>query len=154
MVMTEVSSTIIQSSFETFQMELDEYNDRRERLIKTSRDVTVASKRLIFGLHRFPHQSLLTSSESDVTSTERRSEVAKKVLKEAYLKRDEIISMILQAAKREGLDIEFRGVGDADVKTEDLEIGRATRYERAIGSGLEEFVRYGKKPAMKIASTY
>ena len=32
--------------FETFRDELDEHHDRRERIIKTSRDVTAASKKM------------------------------------------------------------------------------------------------------------
>lgn len=32
--------------FEKFRNELDEHHDRRERIIKTSRDVTAASKKM------------------------------------------------------------------------------------------------------------
>ena len=32
--------------FETFRAELDEHHDRRERIIKASRDVTAASKKM------------------------------------------------------------------------------------------------------------
>ncbi|EIW64521.1 Translin [Trametes versicolor FP-101664 SS1] len=39
-------------AFEQFREELDDYNDRRERLIKSSRDITNLSKKLIFLLHR------------------------------------------------------------------------------------------------------
>ncbi|EPQ60971.1 Translin [Gloeophyllum trabeum ATCC 11539] len=38
--------------FDHFREELDEQNDRRERLIKSSRDITNLSKRCIFLLHR------------------------------------------------------------------------------------------------------
>ncbi|RPD81722.1 Translin [Lentinus tigrinus ALCF2SS1-7] len=38
--------------FEQFREELDDHNDRRERLIKSSRDVTNLSKKVIFLLHR------------------------------------------------------------------------------------------------------
>ncbi|KZF24205.1 Translin [Xylona heveae TC161] len=38
--------------FETFRNELDEHHDRRERIIKASRDVTAASKKMIFSLQR------------------------------------------------------------------------------------------------------
>ena len=34
------------SMFETFRAELDEHHDRRERVIKTSRDITVQSKKM------------------------------------------------------------------------------------------------------------
>jgi hypothetical protein len=32
--------------FETFRSELDEHHDRRERIIKSSRDITAASKKM------------------------------------------------------------------------------------------------------------
>ena len=40
------SSTQILSIFETFRNELDEHHDRRERLIKISRDITALSKKM------------------------------------------------------------------------------------------------------------
>ncbi|KAE8313903.1 Translin [Aspergillus transmontanensis] len=45
-------STQILSIFETFRNELDEHHDRRERLIKISRDITALSKKIIFSLQR------------------------------------------------------------------------------------------------------
>lgn len=39
-------STPLQSIFETFRNELDEHHDRRERVIKTSRDITALSKKM------------------------------------------------------------------------------------------------------------
>ncbi|KAB8272446.1 Translin family-domain-containing protein [Aspergillus minisclerotigenes] len=44
--------TQILSIFETFRNELDEHHDRRERLIKISRDITALSKKIIFSLQR------------------------------------------------------------------------------------------------------
>ncbi|KAH9825632.1 Translin-associated protein X [Teratosphaeria destructans] len=38
--------------FEHFRAELDEHHDRRERIIKASRDITAASKKIIFTLQR------------------------------------------------------------------------------------------------------
>ncbi|KAJ5683621.1 hypothetical protein N7462_006786 [Penicillium macrosclerotiorum] len=38
--------------FEAFRNELDEHHDRRERIIKTSRDITALSKKIIFALQR------------------------------------------------------------------------------------------------------
>ncbi|EHY52042.1 hypothetical protein HRR83_003399 [Exophiala dermatitidis] len=38
--------------FEFFRSELDEHHDRRERIIKASRDVTAQSKKIIFALQR------------------------------------------------------------------------------------------------------
>ncbi|KIW17695.1 hypothetical protein PV08_04890 [Exophiala spinifera] len=46
------SSSPYISIFETFRTELDEHHDRRERIIKVSRDVTAQSKKIIFALQR------------------------------------------------------------------------------------------------------
>ncbi|KAJ5128243.1 hypothetical protein N7448_001961 [Penicillium atrosanguineum] len=43
---------IFQSIFENFRNELDEHHDRRERIIKVSRDITALSKKNIFALQR------------------------------------------------------------------------------------------------------
>ncbi|KAL9618216.1 MAG: hypothetical protein Q9160_007050 [Pyrenula sp. 1 TL-2023] len=40
------------SMFEAFRSELDEHHDRRERIIKASRDITAQSKKIIFALQR------------------------------------------------------------------------------------------------------
>lgn len=40
------STGTVQSMFETFRDELDEHHDRRERLVKTSRDITALSKKM------------------------------------------------------------------------------------------------------------
>ena len=42
----------IQQQFQAYSGELDVHFDRRERIIKTSRDTTALSKKLIFLLHR------------------------------------------------------------------------------------------------------
>jgi hypothetical protein len=53
--------------FLTFRKELDEHHDRRERVIKASRDITALSKKMIFSLQRFvllqsQHLNLLADS--------------------------------------------------------------------------------------------
>ncbi|GFS15393.1 translin-associated protein X, partial [Elysia marginata] len=45
------SSPVIQA-FRVFQKELDNRNDRNERIVKLSRDITIESKRIIFLLQR------------------------------------------------------------------------------------------------------
>ncbi|KAL4805314.1 Translin family-domain-containing protein [Aspergillus unguis] len=45
-------SNSIHSMFEGFRDELDQHHDRRERLIKISRDITALSKKIIFSLQR------------------------------------------------------------------------------------------------------
>ncbi|KAF2159515.1 hypothetical protein M409DRAFT_70964 [Zasmidium cellare ATCC 36951] len=49
---TATSSSPLMPMFEHFRAELDEHHDRRERIIKASRDVTAASKKIIFTLQR------------------------------------------------------------------------------------------------------
>lgn len=47
--MGEVSSShasLFMPMFEVFRSELDEHHDRRERVVKASRDVTAASKKM------------------------------------------------------------------------------------------------------------
>ncbi|KUM56531.1 hypothetical protein ACN42_g10680 [Penicillium freii] len=46
------SAPSILSIFENFRDELDEHHDRRERIIKKSRDITALSKKIIFALQR------------------------------------------------------------------------------------------------------
>jgi predicted translin family RNA/ssDNA-binding protein len=48
----EVKSSPFMPMFEAFRNELDEHHDRRERIIKASRDITAASKKIIFALQR------------------------------------------------------------------------------------------------------
>lgn len=138
----------IQEQFRVYRTEIDAYNDRRERLIKASRDVTTQSKRLIFVLHRFPHDALpLSSGESS-----RSGKAGARIIKEATEKRDEIIKILVETALREGLSestiFAADAAADADgaktvVRDGDAEIGRAYRHERSLGGGLEEFVSIG-----------
>lgn len=44
---------VIHSIFENFRSELDEHHDRRERIIKASRDITALSKKM-YESHRYP----------------------------------------------------------------------------------------------------
>ncbi|KLO20522.1 Translin [Schizopora paradoxa] len=46
------SHAAILHAFEEFRSDLDLENDRRERIVKSSRDITINSKRVIFLLHR------------------------------------------------------------------------------------------------------
>ncbi|KAL4816075.1 Translin [Aspergillus spinulosporus] len=50
--MVEPASSDVLSMFEGFRDELDQHHDRRERLIKISRDITALSKKIIFSLQR------------------------------------------------------------------------------------------------------
>ena len=44
--MDTLSASPVMSMFEAFRNELDEHQDRRERIIKTSRDITALSKKM------------------------------------------------------------------------------------------------------------
>ena len=46
------TSSTISPVFCLFRTELDGKHDKYERLVKLSRDITVASKRIIFEVHR------------------------------------------------------------------------------------------------------
>ncbi|CAG8975586.1 hypothetical protein HYALB_00006793 [Hymenoscyphus albidus] len=48
----DASTSPFMPMFEGFRDELDEHHDRRERVIKASRDITAASKKIIFALQR------------------------------------------------------------------------------------------------------
>ncbi|KDE05743.1 hypothetical protein MVLG_03835 [Microbotryum lychnidis-dioicae p1A1 Lamole] len=55
--------------FAGFRTELDAHQDRRERVIKTSRDITALSKKLIFTLHRItntPRATVLQEAEAKI----------------------------------------------------------------------------------------
>ncbi|KAF7549958.1 hypothetical protein G7046_g8165 [Stylonectria norvegica] len=63
--------------FEGFRDELDEHHDRRERIIKASRDVTAQSKKIIFALQRvkYLHQDFPPNIQQDMDT--RITEIAK-----------------------------------------------------------------------------
>lgn len=48
----EASQSPFMPMFEVFRAELDEHHDRRERVVKASRDITALSKKIIFALQR------------------------------------------------------------------------------------------------------
>ncbi|KAI0768549.1 Translin [Trametes elegans] len=102
----------ILAAFETFRGELDDHNDRRERLIKSSRDITNLSKKLIFLLHR-------TLTEDATESDDR--VLGQRAATRAKGKLKEIQSLF--SAIRDEL------VGD-----------RFWRYQRNVSPGLQEYI--------------
>lgn len=58
---TRVNVKVIEQ-FRQFAVELETKQDRYERIVKISRDITIESKRLIFYLHTFKKLVLLDSS--------------------------------------------------------------------------------------------
>ncbi|KAF8898401.1 Translin [Infundibulicybe gibba] len=107
------SSTSRQSvlhQFETCRSDLDEHNDRRERLIKASRDVTNLSKKVIFLLHR-----LVTEDTSDEAA------LAKYAAKCGQDKLHEVQAIYA--------DLRHELYGDL-----------FWRYERQVSPGLQEYI--------------
>ncbi|TDL28810.1 Translin [Rickenella mellea] len=96
--------------FDGFRVELDEYNDRRERLIKVSRDITNASKKVIFLLHR------LATAKIESGGTDFKS-IAKQG-------RDKLIEI-------QALFASIRGELDGE---------RFWSFQRAVSPGLQEYI--------------
>lgn len=113
----------LQTTFEAFRNEIDAFNDRRERLIKTSRDVTALSKKVIFHLHRFSFQAPWPADDQDDTSSNTR------LFEEAQKKLAEIESLLRACADKEGLPSEPTRPNDTML-----------RCERFLGASLEEWV--------------
>ncbi|THV06089.1 Translin [Dendrothele bispora CBS 962.96] len=100
-------------AFQSFRDELDDHNDRRERLIKASRDITNIAKKTIFLLHR-----VVLESENPF---EDRSASRIKAAKQGREKLNQVQEMY--ASLRHEL------VGD-----------RYWRYQRQVSPGLQEYI--------------
>ncbi|KAL0072196.1 hypothetical protein AAF712_001120 [Marasmius tenuissimus] len=113
--MASVSNNNIRDAFEHFREELDEHNDRRERLIKASRDITNVSKRTIFLLHRLVQDANTNNS-------------------------DEYISACKNAAKQ-GRD-KLQQVNEiyTGLKEDLIDEERFWRYHRQVSPGLQEYI--------------
>ncbi|CED85024.1 Translin-associated protein X [Phaffia rhodozyma] len=72
-LLTENTSQHVLQMFDSFRMTLDAHYDKRERIIKLSRDITAHSKKMIFLLHRLslsdPLHTLAASTSTTSTST-------------------------------------------------------------------------------------
>ncbi|WFD01797.1 hypothetical protein MOBT1_000475 [Malassezia obtusa] len=97
-------------------------NDRRERLIKTSRDVTSLSKKLIFHLHRF-------SVAAGWPGAAARDAKNARLLGDAHTKLDEIYAILGACADAEQLT-SASARPSADM----------LRFERFVGASLEEMI--------------
>ncbi|KAH9890960.1 Translin [Cubamyces lactineus] len=102
----------ILNAFDTFRQDLDDHNDRRERLIKSSRDITNLSKKLIFLLHR------------TVTEDESQS--------------DDHTLGLRAAARAKGKLAEIQALF-ANMRDE-LTGDRFWRYQRNVSPGLQEYI--------------
>ncbi|SHO77598.1 Uncharacterized protein MSYG_1940 [Malassezia sympodialis ATCC 42132] len=98
-------------TFTTYRDEIDAFHDRRERLIKTSRDVTALSKKLIFHLHRYA----CTDAPDAYAS--------------AHTKLQEISLLLHRCGKDEELAVPNGAPHDT-----------MNRFERFLGPSLEEWI--------------
>ncbi|THG94475.1 hypothetical protein EW145_g8129, partial [Phellinidium pouzarii] len=114
-----MSSSIVGSrdavlqTFSAFGAELDEHNDRRERLVKKSRDITILSKKIIFLLHRLVSDTALCGSSAQTSVADAVSQGRKKLAEVQAL---------------------FRGMR-ADLAGE-----RIWRYQSSVSPGLQEYI--------------
>ncbi|KAI1797631.1 Translin [Ganoderma leucocontextum] len=102
----------ILASFDQFREDLDDHNDRRERLIKSSRDITNLSKKVIFLLHR--------------TMTEDAAETDDRVLGNRAASRAK--------GKLKEIQSLFAAIGP------ELTADRFARYQRNVSPGLQEYI--------------
>ncbi|WFC97605.1 hypothetical protein MYAM1_000322 [Malassezia yamatoensis] len=117
-------------AFTGFRDEIDAFvsnetliqNERREKLIKTSRDVTSLSKKVIFHLHRFSvKEGWSPPNPSDSSNS--------KLLKEAHDKLEDIYTILRTCAENEQLSSSTMRPSS-----------NMLRYERFVGASLEELL--------------
>ncbi|EKM60850.1 uncharacterized protein PHACADRAFT_84062 [Phanerochaete carnosa HHB-10118-sp] len=114
------SREAILSVFECFRDELDDHNDRRERLIKHGRDVTNLSKKVIFLLHRI----MVDDAPDDPAGGGEGTGDRARALKAASRGRDKLREVRAMFA-----NVRHELVGD-----------RFWRYQRQISPGLQEYI--------------
>jgi len=106
-------TTNLSNIFDNFRADIDEHNDRKERLIKASRDITNLSKKTIFLLHRFVQGDGGREADSDTAG--------KRASQQAYTK--------------------FREIQDLYAKLQpELQGDRFWRYQRQVSPGLQEYI--------------
>ena len=108
--MGDVTNPMIKAEFSAHMANLDAKHDRRERLVKLSRDVTIHSKRAIFLLLRCPPKG-----NADKT------DVRERVIAEAKTKINEVHALIGCIA-------------------EELEHDDYWKFARAFSPGMQEFI--------------
>ncbi|WFD46739.1 hypothetical protein GLX27_001378 [Malassezia furfur] len=107
--------------FGAYRDEIDAFNDKRERLIKTSRDVTLLSKKLIFHLHRFSVAAGWPAAARDTKNA--------KLFDDAHTKLQEVYTILRTCAEAEQLHSDTRKPSPTML-----------RFERFIGASLEEMI--------------
>ncbi|KAJ5623817.1 hypothetical protein N7510_000126 [Penicillium lagena] len=110
--------------FETFRDELDEHHDRRERIIKTSRDITALSKKM-YVLPLVPDCLALTNATPSIFALQRirtvKQPLPPKIDQENESRYEQIRALFASVV------LDLAGI-------------KAWRYQRQISSGLQEFV--------------
>ena len=127
MTATFDSESELQQAFLQFRDEIDAYHDRRDRLIKTSRDITSLSKKVIFHLHRFSMEHAWPTYDENGQLTQ--TPANGRLLVSANAKLHEIYDVIRTCAMKEELASETHKPSASML-----------RYERCIGMSLEELV--------------
>ncbi|PIA60120.1 hypothetical protein AQUCO_00400783v1 [Aquilegia coerulea] len=67
----KITTTTMKEGFEKYTQYLNEMNDKRERLVKASRDITINSKKVIFQVHRINKHNkdeVLEKAEKDLAN--------------------------------------------------------------------------------------
>lgn len=99
----DTSRTRVLDTFEGFRVAMDDANDRRERLVKISRDITIYSKRVIFLLHRL----VASPPETDHGTTPDIRAREKDAAAQAFVKLEEIKALFNAVADElEGQEID------------------------------------------------
>ncbi|KAJ5820509.1 hypothetical protein N7474_006100 [Penicillium riverlandense] len=110
--------------FETFRDELDEHHDRRERIIKTSRDITALSKKM-YALPLVSNCPALTKAAPSIFALQRirtvKQPLPPKIDQENESRYEQIRALFASVV------LDLAGI-------------KAWRYQRQISSGLQEFV--------------
>ncbi|KAL9131679.1 MAG: hypothetical protein Q9175_006703 [Cornicularia normoerica] len=115
----------LMAMFETFRTELDEHHDRRERIIKASRDITALSKKVIFSLQRYvPSMNRVFSANTENNPTRVRqlqAPIPPAISKDISSYQTKITDLFISVAP-------------------DLQDLNAWRYQSQISSGIQEYM--------------
>lgn len=133
---TQTRCRSIQERFRAYSSELDEHHDRRERIIKTSRDVTAQSKKVIFNLHRITQskpERVLRESKAKLEEIQKLLETLQEDLEgERYWRCVGLVNRQFDIAGPEG--------DAAEMCLLTMLLSAICRYQRQISPGIQEYV--------------
>ncbi|CAI5532323.1 unnamed protein product [Closterium sp. Naga37s-1] len=106
-------SPSIAAEFEGYARVLDEINERRERLVKASRDVTIQSKKIIFAIHRATTPRALAAAAQQLASlrAHHMAQVARELQEEDYWRFTRAYTWGLQEYVEAASFLHFRQTG-------------------------------------------